>query len=180
MLKKNKELKMMTFFALGLSVVGIVFACIAMNVSLTTKAEKSVWNVKFADLNVFTNGTATAAGQAQLNSTSLSNTSIVLMRKNDSVSYKFRIRNSGTIDAEIKFLSKIRPTCVVTEMNSSTDACNSVDYTLTYSDGTAVNVGDIISSGTSKEVVLKVEYLGNAITEMEITDLDLALVAEQA
>lgn len=180
MFKKNKELRLMTLIALGLSVVGVVFACVAMNVALNIKKTESVWNVSFTDLVEETQGTGSSKSVPIITSTSISNFHVNLMRTDDTITYKFKIKNSGAVDAKIKVVSDIIPTCIVNSMNSTTDVCSEVSYKLTYSDGTLVKVGDVVSSGTSKEVKLTIEYFGDSITSLELTDLDFMLLFEQA
>ena len=178
MFKKNKELRMLTLMALGLSVVGIVFACVAMNVALDNKRAESVWAVNFTSLSEEKSGTASSVIPS-VNSTSLSNFKVNLMRSGDSVTYKFRITNDGAVDARLKVMSDIIPTCTVMDMNSSTEACSKISYELTYTDGKAVSTGDIVSAGTSKEAMLTIKYNGDSLTSLEITDLDFILLFEQ-
>lgn len=178
MFKKNKEIKMMALVALGLSVVGIMIAGIAMNVSLNAKKTESVWDINFTDLAVENKGTAEAI-QPTMNATSMSNFKTTLMRTGDSTSYKFKIKNNGAVNARLKVMSEIKPTCMVADKDSSTEVCSDVSYNLTYNDGSAVSTGDVISAGTSKEVILKVEYLGANLTNVEVSNLDFILLFEQ-
>ena len=76
-------------------------------------------------------------------------------------------------------LSDIVPTCTVTDINSSTDVCSKVNYLLTYNNGELVKIGDVVSAGTSKEILLSVEYFGDNVTAIEINNLDFMLLFEQ-
>lgn len=178
MLKKNKELRKMTIVALGLSVIGVAFACVAMNVALSMKKTESVWDVNFVDLVVEKNGEATSE-QPVINSTSMSDFHMTLKNKDDSVTYRFKLKNAGAVDARLKVISEMKPVCTVVDRNSASNVCNNVSYTLTYNDGKAVSTGDIIKSGFNKELTLKVEYVGNVSTEVEINNLDFILLFEQ-
>lgn len=178
MFKKNKEIKMMALVALGLSVVGIMVAVIAMNVSLNAKRTESVWDINFTNLAIENKGTAKAI-QPTINATSMSDFKTTLMRTGDRTTYRFKIKNNGAVNARLQVISQFNPTCVVVDRDSSTEACSDVSYNLVYNDGTAVSTGDIISAGTSKEVVLTVEYLGKNLTNVEISDLDFILLFEQ-
>lgn len=181
MLKRNKDLKTMTIIALALSVVGIAFACVAMNVALNIKKTESVWNVNFADLTIEKEGTVVTE-QPIIDSTSMSNLKMTLKNKNDSVTYRFKVKNDGAVDAKLKVISEIKPTCVVTENNIAnttiTDACSKYVYALTYNDGSLVNTGDVLKAGFNKELVLKIQYLGDA-TGIEVKNLDFILLFEQ-
>lgn len=182
MFKKNKELKTMAAISLVLSVVGIAFACVAMNVALTHQKTESIWDVSFVDLAVEKEGTATSE-QPIVNLTSMSNVKAVLKNKNDSVTYRFKIRNNGAVDAKLNVLSEIKPTCIVTDKNitntTTMDACSKFVYTLTYDNGSTIKPGDILKAGFNKELILVVQYLGDN-TEIEVRDLDFMLLFEQA
>lgn len=180
MFKKNKEFRYMVWVSLVLAVVGVLFSCIAMNEVLKVKRIKlvDVWKVDFVDLMEEKIGTASSF-RPTLNSTSISDFKVGLMRKGDKVIYKFKVRNSGTVDARIKVLSDIAPTCTVNDINSSTDVCSKVNYLLTYNNGELVKIGDVVSAGTSKEILLSVEYFGDNVTAIEINNLDFMLLFEQ-
>lgn len=178
MFKKNKEMRLMTLFALALSVVGIVFACLALNVALNAEKTASVWDVNFTNLVVDKEGTASFEAPV-LNSTSMSDFKVGLMRNGDSVTYRFRIRNDGAVDARVKVMSDFVPTCVVNDTTLTADPCSEVAYSLTYANGDVVSIGDVVSSGTSKEVLLNIKYFGEAITDLEVYNLDFMLLFEQ-
>ncbi len=178
MFKKNKDIKVMALFALGLSVIGVVFACVTMKVALATKTPEMVWDLKFSDLVVEKKGNASSS-QPNVNVTSIDNIKVKLMREGDSVIYRFKIKNKGSVDAKLKVMSKMNPTCSVINKILTIDACRNVSYTLTYNDGTTLTNADVIKAGTSKEIIMKIEYLGKEFTEVEITDLDLMLLFEQ-
>ena len=176
MFKKFKDMKVMVFCALCLSVLGIVCATVAMGVALDMKATEAVWDVRFGDLRVESNGSA-SSNVPNINVTGMSNFDINLLRENDSVTYKFRIRNNGAVDAKVGMVSKLKPVCI--DINNYGN-CGMVNYRLTYNDGSIINPGDVIKTGTSKEVYLTVNYSGSSMTSLKISDLDFMITFEQA
>lgn len=178
MLKKNKELRTMTIIALILSVVGIAFACVAMNIALDAKQNERALSVRFGDLEIEKKGTVTSE-QPIIELTSLSNVKATLKNKDDSVTYRFKVINEGVKDARLKVLSKIKPKCVVLDQNASSDGCEKVEYFLTYNNGIEVKSGDVLKSGFNKELILNVKYSGNVSTLIEVSDLDFIFLFEQ-
>lgn len=176
MFKKFKDMKVMVFCALCLSVLGIVCATVAMGVALNMKATEAVWDVRFGDLRVESNGTA-SSNIPSINVTGMSDFDVKLLRENDSVTYKFRVRNSGAVDAKVGMVSKIKPVCVD---NGDYGNCGMVNYKLSYNDGTLINPGDVVKAGTSKELYLTVSYNGNNMASLNISDLDFMITFEQA
>lgn len=179
MFKKNKEIKFMVLLALALSVLGIVFALVAMNVALDAKKTESVWAINFTDLKEESTGSASGEGVV-INSTTMTGKKVILKRSNDSVTYRFKIKNDGAVDAKLRVMEDIIPTCIVTSGDDSLDACGAVSYSFSYIDGTPVNLGDVVKAGTSKEVMLTVRYNGSKLATVEISNLDVWLLFEQA
>lgn len=179
MFKKNKEIKLMVLLALLLSVLGIVFALVAMDVALDAKKTESVWAINFTDLKEESTGYASSEG-VTINSTSIGGMKVTLKRSNDRVTYRFKIKNEGAVDAKLRVMEDIIPTCIVTSGDTSLDICGEVSYSFSYIDGTKVNLGDVVKAGTSKEVMLTVKYTGSKLTTVEISDLDVLLLFEQA
>lgn len=86
---------------------------------------------------------------------------ISLSKPGDSVTYYLRIYNEGTLKGEIESIVNANPICT-SSTNNSEDAnlvCNNLIYEITYSDGTAIQAGDVIgvssSSYTAPDTCLK-------------------------
>ena len=176
MFKKFKDMKVMVFCALCLSVLGIVCATVAMSVALNMKATEAVWDVRFGDLRVESTGSG-SSNIPSINVTGMSDFNINLLRENDSVTYKFRIRNNGAVDAKVGMVSRLKPVCID---SGNYGNCGLVNYKLSYVDGSLINPGDVIKAGTSKEVYLVVTYNGKNMTSINVSDLDFMITFEQA
>lgn len=176
MFKKNKELRWLTLGALLLSTFGLVVAYVAMSTALDIKEYNNVWSVNFTDVNVETTGGATAT-TPDVNVTSMNNFDVKLMNKGDSVTYNFKVKNSGGVDAILKVVSDIEAECLVLEGNEN--SCSNVSYELTYGDGKSVSTGDVITHDTYIEMMFKVTYNGEESVQIVMDDFDIILLYEQ-
>lgn len=171
MFKKNKELRWLVLGALLLSAFGLVASLVAMNTALSIKEANQFWKVDIMDVDVETTG-QTSASTAEITSTNLSNIDVTFNGKGTAV-YKFRIRNSGDVDASLKVINIGRALC------NYDKGCDGVSYKLTYNDGREVFTGDVINSDTNMLMQLVIEYNGNN-TGLKLDDLDFILLYEQA
>ncbi len=178
MFKKINNLKQMSIYSFVMSLIGIFLAVLALAVALTMEEPKNLWNVEFTNVSVQKNGEVSTS-TPRIISTSMKDLVVQLRKTNDSVIYKFRVTNNGSVDAKVKVISDIRPTCVVLIDGVTTDTCSHVNYKLSYSNGTSVGVGDVVKAGTSKEMMLEVKYIGEDNTDMKIDNLDFIVLFEQ-
>lgn len=170
--KKNKQLRMLSLSALLLSAFGLVAAFVAMGTALSIKEANHFWDVNVLDATANTKGFVAVSG-LEVSSTSLNNMDITFEKKG-TATYKFRIRNSGAVDAVLKYINITKDSCVADH-----NSCDEVSYKLTYNDGREVVIGDVINSGTNMEINLVVDYNG-ATEGVIIKGLDLVLLYEQA
>lgn len=179
--------------ALAFAVLGVSVAFAAMSQTLTINGTATVspaFSVKFANLSAPTLvGTATVTTAPTLTATHIGNYAVKLMQKNDSVTYTFDIKNTGTINASLSTLTKAIPTCTGTATDTTqaaTDAttvCGNLTHALTYTDsGTAVAANDTLAAGTTKNVTLKISYNSDTlpIDDVNVAGLDITLVYESA
>ena len=174
--------------------VSVVWAGYTSNLNIkgSATAQNAKWSVIFKDLGSAQLGnsnskltpsaaetsTPTISGQ-----TSISNFGISVKTPGDYASYKFKIRNDGSFPAEIDDSFVLpTPTCSA----GGTTVCSKLQYTLKYTDGTNVAVGNKFAAGTEKEVILKLQYLesDNAselpTTNITISNLDITIPFKQA
>ena len=119
-----------------------------------------------------TTGDAKVISNTKVNEKEIGVFEVQLTSPGDSVKYTLEIQNRGNIDASIVLFSKGTPTCQAiadddtrNEEQKNADAtlvCGNLDYYITYSDGTPVAKGDVISSRTTKKVIVKVAYKANS------------------
>ena len=170
MFKKNKELKMLAIGALLLAVFGVISSVVAMSTALSIKEANQFWKVDVTEVEIDVDGSAKTEG-VEVSSTSLNNISIYFTGKGE-VTYNFRVRNSGAVDAILRNINISRPLCGL-----SCD-CHGLSYKLTYEDGKEVITGDMINFETNMKMKLVGSYTGD--TSIMVKDLDLTLLYEQA
>ena len=172
-MKDNKKvLYGLVALALVLSVVGISIGFAAMSTDLTINGSAEVvpssWDIKFKDLS-----SPTITGDAEVTTaptitsdTHIGNYAVKLTKPGDSVTYTFKVANEGTIDAKLTDFIKATPTFTGTGATASADATivqNNFEYTVTYSDDTAITKNtDELDAESYKTVKLVVGYKADA------------------
>ena len=81
----------------------------------------------------------------------------------DSITYKFSVKNTGTLDAKLGTYTFGTLSCTpnagsTITQEDATKLCNELKYTLTYADGSAITVGEKLVKNTGKDLVLKLEW----------------------
>ena len=170
----KKVLYGLVVLALVLSVVGISIGFAAMSTDLTINGSAEVvpasWDIKFKDLS-----SPTITGDAEVTTaptitsdTHIGNYAVKLTKPGDSVTYTFKVANDGTIDALLTNFIKATPTFTGTGATASADATivqNNFEYTVTYSDDTAITKNtDELDAESYKTVKLVVGYKDDATT----------------
>lgn len=172
---RDRSFRTLAVIAVIVAVAGISVAFAALtqtlNISGTGTVKGNTWSVKFANLQTPTlGGTATVDTPASFNGTSTTLTYAVSLKlPGDSVTYLFDVTNTGTIDA------KIAPAGLTLTGVTEALAAN-VTYTLTYANGTAIQAGDTLAAGATKNLKLVVTF-NNSATELPTSDVELSLGA---
>ena len=178
-------------FITCVSVIGISFTYASITSKLSIDGYASMnsmkWSVHFQNLsNANLKGTTLEVNKPTLknNSTSISDFEVEFMNINDGVSYTFDVINDGDLDAKISSIVMPKPVCTSTGDTAYEDSsliCDNLNYSLTYLDGTEIQIGDTLERGQSKSLVLKLEYLGTKLPQnvVEISGLSIALIYVQ-
>ena len=192
-MKENKK-TLYSFVALSLvlSVIGISVGFAAMSTELNLNGSASVtpatWKIKFNNLSSPTiDGGATVVTAPTITSdTHIGNYEVELTKPGDSVVYTFDIANTGSIDAELNTYTFATPTITGTGASAASDETivrNNLIYTLTYADGSAINVNDTLDKGATKSLKLTVAYNATATdlptAKVTISDMDVTFVYGQ-
>ena len=193
-MKENKKLLYgLVVVALVLSVIGISIGFAAMSTELTIGGSTTVtpasWKIKFQNLAKASGDNSLITTAPQITSdTHIGDYALVLTKPGDKVEYTFEVANTGTLDAVLNTYTFATPTITGTGATADADAAivtSNLVYTLTYNDAgkTAVQVGDTLAHGTTKELILTVEYPASAETlpaaEVSITGMDVTFVYGQ-
>ncbi len=187
--------KKIAIVSVVLSVLGISMAFAALSQNLTIDGGASVnltgWNINFHDLQtVVLTGSTVENRVPTINprATTISNFDLTFYNQNDSATYFFDIRNSGTINAAISEIVINNPVCTGSGIDKTTDealVCDNLTFTLKYvggaNDGVDVTIGDLYDASTFKDVALYISY--DALTKptnlVEITNLGINILFEQ-
>ena len=193
-MKDNKKfLYAMVAIALVLSVVGVSIGFASMSTELTINGTTTVvpatWKIKFQDLSKVSGDDALITTAPQITSdTHIGNYAVKLSKPGDKVEYKFKVANTGSLDAELTSYTMATPTITGTGTNATLDegiVRSNLVYTLTYNDNskTAVQVGDDLDKNDTKELILTVGYAATADTlpenEVTISGMDITFVYGQ-
>lgn len=178
-------------FITCISVIGISFTYASITSKLSIDGYASMnsmkWSVHFQNLsNANLKGTTLEVNKPTLknNATSISDFEVKFMNINDGVNYTFDVINDGDLDAKISSIVIPKPVCTSTGDTAYEDSsliCDNLNYSLTYLDGTEIQIGDTLEKGQSKSLVLKLEYLGTKLPQnvVGISGLSIALIYVQ-
>lgn len=177
-MEKDRSFRSLAVIAVLVAVVGISVAFAALSQIINIDANARIpgnsttnprWSVVLENLEpAVTQGTAVVESPAVLtnNSTTMS-FGVSLKKPGDSVIYYVDVANKGEIDAKVSG---------ITLSGITVAQANDVIFTVTYRNGAAINVGDTLNAGTSRQLIVIVEYDSNA-TDLPDDDVELSLGA---
>ena len=198
----GREMKILVVAALIISIVAIGIGFAAFSETLTINGNASVqtssWKVKFSELGTATlTGTASEVTKPTLSDTTIGTYNATFKTPGDSVSYKIKVSNTGSYNAKITTATISVPSCTGKAGEATADAdaakvCDKLTYTLVYdtddtqSAGQAVAVGDTLSAGETRPMVLTLKYAEFTdatllpAADVSISNLGVTLVYSQA
>ena len=189
MKRKQKSKKIMAVAIALLLLISIGYAAISTTLTIngTANIAATSWNVHFNNVNVTTGSvtgtnvtTAPAVPNGSTTTTSLTY-NVTLEKPGDFYEFTVDVVNGGTIDAKIAE-NGITKTMTIGGNALTTDQAKLVNYTVAYSDGTAIADGDTLgksgtaNNGDTRTLRVRVEYktdISNA--ELNAVDSDMAL-----
>lgn len=190
----NKRTKSLIFILVGviICIVSLTVVYSALSTSLTitgsTDVVASTWDVRFVDVSMIKNKALSSNGILEYNvlplatasqecgsddcveydgNTSLSFTTTSITTPGDNRVIEFNVVNYGSIDA-------VLDSVVLGGLSNEQDAY--VNYYVRYEDGDIPTFGDSLSSGSSKKMMLVIEFDKNITASQlptEIQTLDL-------
>lgn len=170
-MEKERGFKVIALVALIVAIVGLSFGYAAWTTTLTINGSAVVdpasWNVFFdyksgSSLTPTIGGHASSTG-ASLTATAVSGFEATLVAPGDSVTYNWLVKNTGSLDAELKTYTKGTLSCAPATSSTATQAeanavCADLEYTIAYSDGN-IAVGNVLPKTTgSKELVMTLSW----------------------
>ena len=155
-MEKERRIKVLSIVALIVAVLGLTVAFAALSETLTINGTATLdaakWGIKFENLTsgVLT-GDAVVNNEATIadDDVTIENIDVTLKTPGDSVTYTVDLLNEGTINAEI---SNIKVPELTEEQKRY------IEFKVTYDTGEEVAQGDILSSGVTKNLTIKIEF----------------------
>ena len=128
---------------LVLLVIGIGYAYLTSNLSISGQTEvvANTWNIHFENLNV-KDGSVTATTPATIDSNNVDITyAITLSRPKEYYEFTVDVKNDGTLPGKVS----------ISELSGlDTTSSKIIDYSVTYTNGRTVAIGDILNAGAKK------------------------------
>ena len=165
----NKKNLYKSIILLVIVVIGIGYAYLTSNLSITgaTEVVANTWDIHFENLSV-TTGSVTASTPAEIDSNETSiEYAITLSRPKDFYEFTVDVKNDGTLPGKVS----------ISELSGlDTNSSKVIDYTITYTNGNPVNIGDILNASAKKTIKVKVFYKDNiSSTDLPSSNLHLDL-----
>ena len=152
-MRKNRMKLVFAFIMLIIVAMSVGYAALSttLNISGTANVAKAGWSIYFTSVSVTSGSvTATTAPTASGTTTTSLSYAVSLSKPGDYYEFTVTVKNAGTMAAKLS----AAPT--LSGVSTAQDVY--VNYTVTYSDGTAVKAGDTIAAGASKVLKVKVAY----------------------
>ena len=172
-MEKQRSIKVLSVVALIVAVLGLTVAFAALSETLNITGagsvkgrtpvgddELSTWSVYFDNLDVSYSSKDTSNIKATSNGYSLSENklslnvgTVSLSLPGDTVTYTFDIVNASSSNAILTAYDVAKPVCKdskgSSESEDATNVCSNLVYSLTYDDGSEINVNDELARSTS-------------------------------
>lgn len=190
-MEKKRQIKFLALGAIVVAVAGMSFSFASMSTQLDIKGFATMgsadWDVHFENLsNVKITGQAIEITHPTITnkSTTISAFDVKLQAPQTAISYTFQIVNAGGMDAKVTTLNVAEPVCETISKVESSDTklvCQNLEYTLQYTNGTPVKIGDVLDKNTSEWVEMKLSYKGDSLPteEVRITNLGITMLYSQ-
>ena len=162
---KNTNRKFTLLAVALLLVISIGYAALSTTLQIngTANIASNSWDVHFANLQT-TTGSVTPTTAPSISGTSTTTLTWVVSLAEPGDFYEFTVDavNAGTINAKIANDG-------ITQSPLTTQQDTYLNYTVTYSDGSAIAVGDTLAkagqTGSTKTLKVRVEYDSNITAE---------------
>ena len=173
MKRKQKNKKFIIVAIVLMLVISIGYAAISttLRINGTANIAATSWNIYFDNITTTTGSvTPSVAPTVSGTNTTTLNYTIVLEKPGDFYEFTVDVVNGGTINAKIAENGIVK-----TGVDNTADTY--VNYTATYSDGTAIAEGDTLgksgtaNNGDTRTIKIRVEY-DDTITAEQLNALD--------
>ena len=169
-MKKNNKNLIYSILLLILLSIGIGYAYLTSNLSITgaTEIAANSWDIHFANLVVNENSVdATTPAAIDTNDDTSITYTVKLNRPKEFYEFTVDVVNEGSLPGKVSISSLSGITA---------EAEDIVDYSITYTNGNPVQVGDILNAGATKHIKVRVYYNDEIdIEDLPSTNLNLTL-----
>lgn len=161
MKKKSGKKVVLSLLALLLLTITVGYAALSttLNINGTSKINNATWDVHFANLEV-TSGSVSATKAATIDSATEIDYNVELIKPGDFYEFTVDVTNTGTIDA------KLGEAPILNGVSAAQNVYT--NYTVTYSDDTAINANDKLAAGATKKLKVRVEFDRENITNSQL------------
>ena len=151
MKKKSGKKVVLSLLALLLLTITVGYAALSttLNINGTSKINNATWDVHFANL-VVTSASVSATKAATIDSATEIDYNVELIKPGDFYEFTVDVTNTGTIDA------KLGAAPILNGVSAEQDVYT--NYTVTYSDDTAIHANDKLAAGATKKLKVRVEF----------------------
>ena len=167
-MKKKKNSSFVVIALLLIVTISIGYAALSttLNINGTSTIKTNTWDVHFANVKVTTNtgATVTKAPTITEGKTTEVTYNVALNQPGSVYEFTVDVVNGGTIDAK---------TSATPTLGGNTQTAI-VNYTVTWSDGSAITANTALAAGATKTAKVRVEYKKD-ITAAQLPSADTAL-----
>ncbi len=147
----NKKNLYKSIFLLAILIIGIGYAYLTSNLSITgaTEVVANTWDIHFENLQV-SEGGVIATSPAIINGNNASvNYAVTLSRPKDFYEFTVDVKNDGTLPGKVS----------ISELSGlDTSSSKVIDYSVTYMNDRDVSIDDILNPTSTKTVKVRVYY----------------------
>lgn len=173
-LNDYKEI-LIAILIMGIISMTIVYANFTRRLQIVNFASvnDTNWDIHFENLHQVPNSTNSAAQvitppNISEGKTIISGLDVNFLKPGDYVTYTFDIVNTGDLDAKLYNYEKSTPTC-----EPANAVCNSIIYTLKYTDGSNIKVSDTLKVNQRRNLTLTIK-LADEVTFMPNEKIEIS------
>lgn len=149
--RKNKRKYILALLALLIVSVSIGYAALSttLNINGTSTIKTQNWDVHFETISP-TSGSVTPTTAANIVSNTAITYAVALEKPGDFYEFTVDVKNTGSIAA------KLNAAPTISGVSAEQDVYT--NYSVTYSDGTAIGASDKLEAGQTKTLKVRVEF----------------------
>jgi len=149
----KKRRNIWLIFILLLLFIGTGYASLrdSFSISGTTSIDGNTWSVYFANVSATANNNYTPFASPTFTDTTSLSFNINFSEPNEIYEFTVQVINNGSLDAKIGDIQYTLPDDINTWNNY-------IEFSVTYSDGSAINIGDELPRNTTQTLKVRARY----------------------